>query len=226
MQKTHVDDEYAYAGVKDPKVCISTSRDPSSRLRQFVKEMRFIFPNSQRINRGNHKIAELIDACRANNFTDLIMFQEHRGEPVGMVVCHMPYGPTAYFGISNAVMRHDIEGTAPMSEAFPHLIFENFQSDLGKRLGAILKYLFPVPKLDSKRVITFANDNDFISFRHHTFSRESGAPTKDDVNLKEIGPRFELRPYKIQLGTMDQTEAEVEWALRPYMNTAKKRRYM
>ena len=29
----------------------------------------------------------------------------------------------------------------------------------------ILKYLFPVPKEDSKRVITMANDDDFISFR-------------------------------------------------------------
>jgi hypothetical protein len=26
----------------------------------------------------------------------------------GMVVCHLPYGPTAYFGIFNTVLRHDI----------------------------------------------------------------------------------------------------------------------
>ena len=30
----------------------------------------------------------------------------------------------------------------------------------------ILKYLFPVPKDDSKRVITFANQEDYISFRY------------------------------------------------------------
>ena len=29
----------------------------------------------------------------------------------------------------------------------------------------ILKYLFPVPKEDGKRVITFANQEDYISFR-------------------------------------------------------------
>ena len=29
----------------------------------------------------------------------------------------------------------------------------------------ILKYLYPVPKADSKRVITFANHEDYISFR-------------------------------------------------------------
>lgn len=26
----------------------------------------------------------------------------------GMVVCHLPYGPTAYFGLFNTVLRHDI----------------------------------------------------------------------------------------------------------------------
>ncbi len=30
----------------------------------------------------------------------------------------------------------------------------------------ILKYLFPVPKEDSKRVVTFANQEDYISFRY------------------------------------------------------------
>lgn len=34
---THMDDEYAYAGAKDPKILITTSRDPSSRLQQFAK---------------------------------------------------------------------------------------------------------------------------------------------------------------------------------------------
>jgi U3 small nucleolar ribonucleoprotein protein IMP4 len=37
LVKTHVDDEYAFAGVKDPKVVVTTARDPSSRLAQFAK---------------------------------------------------------------------------------------------------------------------------------------------------------------------------------------------
>jgi U3 small nucleolar ribonucleoprotein protein IMP4 len=31
------DDEYANVGVREPKVCVTTSRDPSSRLKQFSK---------------------------------------------------------------------------------------------------------------------------------------------------------------------------------------------
>jgi U3 small nucleolar ribonucleoprotein protein IMP4 len=78
----------------------------------------------------------------------------------------------------------------------------------------VLKHLFPVPKDDSKRVVTFANQSDFISFRHHTYDMPRGAKS---VALKEVGPRFEMRLYRIKLGTMEQQEAEVEWALRPYM---------
>lgn len=33
----HVDDEYSRAGVHDPKILLTTSRDPSSKLQQFSK---------------------------------------------------------------------------------------------------------------------------------------------------------------------------------------------
>lgn len=36
-QKEVMDDEYARAGIEDPKVFITTSHDPSAHLRQFVK---------------------------------------------------------------------------------------------------------------------------------------------------------------------------------------------
>lgn len=36
---------------------------------------------------------------------------------------------------------------------------------IGERTANILKHLFPVPKPDSKRIITFANQADYVSFR-------------------------------------------------------------
>lgn len=228
--KSHVDDEYAGAGLRDPKVCITTSREPSSRLKQFVVEMRLVVPNSQRINRGNTTIKEIVGAAREADFTDLIVIQETRGEPDALIISHLPYGPTAFFSLSNTVMRHDIEkekGKATVSEAYPHLIFHNFKTPLGERFRTLLTYLFPVPKEDSKRVMTFSNDSDFIAFRHHTYDKSAdakpGAPlAKKDVVLTEIGPRFDLHPYMLRLGTVDQEEAETEWALRSFINTARK----
>lgn len=115
-------------------------------------------------------------------------------------------------------MRHETNVESHISEAYPHLIFHNFKTKLGERVATILKHLFPVPKEDSKRVMTFSNENDFISFRHHVYRKEKGK-----VILKEVGPRFELQLYEIKLGTIEEKNTESEWVLRPYMNTASKR---
>ncbi|KAI8929345.1 anticodon-binding protein [Entophlyctis helioformis] len=218
---THIDDEYARAGEVDPKILVTTSRDPSSRLQQFAKEMKLMFPNSQRMNRGNYVVEDIVDACRKSDATDLIIFHEHRGQPDGMVISHFPYGPTAYFTLHNVVLRHDIPDRGTVSEQFPHLIFDKFNSKLGQRVQNILKYLFPVPKEDSKRVMTFANQADYISFRHHVYYEVDG-----QVQLAEVGPRFELRLYEIKLGTVDIKEADTEWVFRPYQRTAKKREFL
>lgn len=94
-------------------------------------------------------------------------------------------------------------------------------SKVGKRLYQILQALYPVPKPESRRVITFANNNDYISFRHHMYRREGGKTV-----LEEAGPRFEMRPYEIRLGTLDNDDAEKEWVLRPYMNTSRKKQVL
>jgi len=222
---SHVDDEYRWAGVHDPKIIITTSRSPSSRLKKFAKELKLIFPNAQRMNRGGYEISQLLDACRANDVTDFIKISEHRGEPAGLTVCHLPYGPTASFTLQDVVMRHDIPDIGTMSEQYPHLVFHNFKTKLGRRVQDILKYLFPVPKEDSKRVLTFINHDDYILFRHHNYRRKEGAGR--ELELSEAGPRFLLKLYEIRLGTPDQgSAAEVEWVLRPYMNTARKRRFL
>mmetsp|Transcript_23056 Transcript_23056/g.49378 ORF Transcript_23056/g.49378 Transcript_23056/m.49378 type:complete len:301 (+) Transcript_23056:127-1029(+) len=219
---SHVDDEYGDAGWSDPRVCVTTSRSPSSRLKQFSKEVKLLIPNSTRINRGTHRVDELVETCKTSDFTDLVVVQETRGEPDGLIVCHLPLGPTAYFTLSGGALRHDLEGgAAPMSEAYPHVILNNFQTQLGRRVGNILKCLFPIPKPDTRRIVTFSNDNDHISFRHHVYSKEGGNTT-DKVTLYEVGPRFEMRLYQIKLGTLEMKDAETEYVLRPYMNTASK----
>lgn len=75
------DDEYRWAGVEDPKVIITTSHDPSAKLKQFSKELNRLIPNSQRINRGNYNSRQIVEACRSNQVTDLILVQETRGVP-------------------------------------------------------------------------------------------------------------------------------------------------
>ena len=59
--------------------------------------------------------------------------------------------------------------------------------------------------------------------RHHVWEKKGGSK---DLVLKEVGPRFEMQLYQIKLGTVDQLEAENEWVYRPYMNSAKRRRFL
>ena len=212
------DDEYSNAGVQDPKIVITTSRSPSTRLAQFAKEVKLLFPNSQRLNRGNYVISELVAACKSNQVSDLILLHEHRGVPDTLIVSHFPYGPTAFFSLHNVVLRHDMPDVGTVSEAFPHLVMHNFTTKLGERTKNILKYLFPVPKPDSKRVITFSNNNDFISFRHHVYRNNAAK-----IELAEMGPRFEMKLFQIKQGTVDVEEADVEWILHSFTNTAKKK---
>jgi U3 small nucleolar ribonucleoprotein protein IMP4 len=121
-------------------ILLTTSRDPSSRLLQFAKELKVVFPNCVRMNRGGADVKEVIAAARENDMSDVIIVHEHRGEPNGLIVCHLPFGPTCFFGLSHVVMRHDLpERPAPMSEEHPHLVFHGFSTRLGSRVANILK---------------------------------------------------------------------------------------
>ncbi|KAL7673747.1 hypothetical protein ACOME3_000030 [Neoechinorhynchus agilis] len=188
-----IDDEYRWAGVEDPRVVITTSHDPSSRLKSFAKEVKHLVPNSERVNRGSSHLHELMTMCRSNpQITDLIILHETRGQPDALQISHLPFGPTAYFTLSNVTLRRDVEGAGTMKEEYPHLIFDGFSTDLGKRVTSILKYLFPVPHDRSKRIISFINTEDNISFRHYTYRQIK--PNNDSaIDLDEIGPRFEMK---------------------------------
>jgi U3 small nucleolar ribonucleoprotein protein IMP4 len=215
----HIDDEYA--NYTAPRILLTTSRNPSARLMQFAKELKLVFPDTIRVNRGSTVIKDLARICREKDFTDLIIVHAHKGEPDGMIISHFPYGPTIFFGLVNVVLRHDLkEKMDTMSEAKPHLIFHNFSTPLGIRISNILKHLFPIPKEDSKRIMAFSNENDFIIYRHHTYEK----PDYKTVTLKEIGPRFDMKAFQILLGTIDMPDSKTEWVLRPYMSTARKRK--
>lgn len=222
-EQIEIDDEYSrLSGISDPKVVITTSRDPSVKLLQFLKEIKLMFPNSLKLNRGNYIISDLVSTCNRVQVSDMIILHEHRGVPSSITVSHFPHGPTAIFTLHNVKLRHDLPNLGNVSESYPHLIFENFQSDLGKRVVKILQHLFPPGvKKDSSRVITFVNNDDYISVRHHVYVK-----TKDSVELSEIGPRFEMRLYEIRLGLPDNKDADVEWQMRRFIRTANRKNYL
>lgn len=222
-EQTEIDDEYlALSGISEPKVLITTSRNPSVKLLQFSKEIKLLFPNSVKLNRGNYVISDLVSTCQRVQISDLIILHEHRGVPTSLTISHFPHGPSIIFTLHNVKLRHDLPEIGNSSESYPHLIFENFTSELGKRVVKIMKHLFPPGvKKDSSRVITFINNDDFISVRHHMYVR-----TKDSVELSEVGPRFEMRLYELRLGLIDNKDSEIEWQLRRFIRTGNRKNYL
>lgn len=181
-----------------------------------------MFPNSIKLNRGNYVITDLVATCQRVQISDLIILHEHRGIPTSLTISHFPHGPSIIFTLHNVKLRHDLPEIGNSSESYPHLVFENFTSELGKRVVKIMKHLFPPGvKKDSSRVITFINNDDFISVRHHMYVK-----TKDTVELSEVGPRFEMRLYELRLGLLDNKDSEVEWQLRRFIRTGNRKNYL
>jgi U3 small nucleolar ribonucleoprotein protein IMP4 len=223
-----LDDEYAHlSGVVDPRILITTSRSPSSRLSSFAKEIRLLLPTSTRLNRGNYILPDLVQAAKANAQTDIVLLHEHRGTPTALTISHFPHGPTASFSLHNVVLRHDIPSAArgTVSESYPHLIFEGFSTKLGKRVVQILKHLFPPREGAAKvgnRIVTFKNIEDSIEIRHHVFVRTG----HQSVELAEVGPRMTMRLFEIRGGTLENKDGDVEWHMNQYTRTAKKKDYL
>ncbi|OBR07591.1 Brix domain-containing protein [Colletotrichum higginsianum IMI 349063] len=242
QEEMDLDDEYSMlSGVSEPRVLVTTSRDCSSRLAAFSKEIRLLLPTSVRLNRGNLILPDLVQSCKSNALTDLVLLHEHRGNPTALTISHLPHGPTVSFSLHNVVLRHDIPGSirGSVSEAYPHLIFEGFKSRLGQRIVKVLKHLFPPRDPISSRskignrVVTFLNNVSHFSFQDltgpiltdhdsHVFVRTS----YDSVELAEVGPRMTMRPFEIRGGTLDSKEGDVEWHLTHYTRTGRKKEYL
>ncbi|KAH9900180.1 Brix-domain-containing protein [Xylariomycetidae sp. FL2044] len=207
-----LDDEYAQlSGLVDPRVVVTTSREPSARLSAFAKEIRLLLTPAIRLNRGTTILPDLVKSAQSSGLSDICLLHEHRGVPTALTISHTPHGPTASFSLHNVVLRHDIPGTirGTVSESYPHLIFEGFNTRLGDRvLGS--------------RVVTFTNREDTIEVRHHVFVKTG----YDSVELSEVGPRFSMKLFEIRGGMLDNKDGDVEWHLTPYIRTSRKKDYL
>lgn len=215
------------SGLVEPRPLVTTSRDPSSRLSSFAKEIRLLMPTSIRLNRGTLVLPDLVSSANAAALSDMILLHEHRGRPTAMTISHLPHGPTASFSLHNVVLRADIPNAArgTVAESYPHLIFEGFKTKLGNRVVQILKHLFPPIEAGKvgNRVITFKNIEDSIEVRHHVFVKTGYR----DVELAEVGPRMTMRLFEVRGGTLEKgSGGDVEWALTQYTRTSKKKEYL
>ncbi|KRY51529.1 Brix domain-containing protein F44G4.1 [Trichinella britovi] len=154
-----------------PKVLLTTSPKAKVVSWKLCYEFHRCIPNSHVIGRKGISLKRLISLANSKNYTDIVVVHEDRRSPNGLVLCHLPDGPTAYFKMQNVKLPKDIKNCGKGAVfGNPELVLNNFSTRLGHTVARMLACLFPQdPHFGGRRVVTFHNQRDYIFFRHHWF---------------------------------------------------------
>lgn len=190
-----------------PKIIITTNLHSTTVAKSFIKDLLKIIPNSQYCPRKKLPLKKMVEFSTKKGFTDIIVINEDSKRLNGLLMCHLPKGPTAMFKLTNVVLNREIKGHARHSDYYPELILNNFGTRLGHTIGRMLSAIFPQrPEFTGRQVVTFHNQRDFIFVRHHRYIFDDSKTAR----LQEIGPRFTLKLRYIQHGSFD-SQGEFEW---------------
>lgn len=203
------DDEFAdyFLHGKAPKIMITTRPKPSGELFHFIKEIMDMVPNSFYYERKEYHLKQICEWANNKRFTHLFVLGEKHKVCTGMVVSHLPVGPTAYFRVTNVKRAEEIRGAKSISSK-PEVILNNFTTRLGHRVGRFLGSFYKhEPNFKAREVVTFHNQRDFIFVRHHRYIFDSA----EKARLQELGPQFTLKLRWLQDGMFDTKFGHYEW---------------
>ena len=183
------DDEFAkyFLNETNPKIMITTRPKASRKLYPFIGDLMQMIPQAFYYPRKNQTIKEMCKDAYDKKFTHLIMLAEKQKQCNGLLVTHLPEGPTAFFKLSSFEEGSKIKGHGKPTSHIPELIMNNFGTRLGRRTARVLGSLFPhEPQLEGRQVVTFHNQRDFIFVRHHRYIyRKESEKTR--ARLQELG---------------------------------------
>ncbi|XP_073822104.1 probable ribosome production factor 1 [Musca autumnalis] len=196
----------------EPKVLITFADNPVTKTRKFGLELGRIFPNALVKIRNKSSVKNICKSAVREEYTDVVIINEDRRQPNGLLVIHLPNGPTAHFKVSNVKLTSDMKRDhKEITKHRPEVILNNFTTRLGLTVGRMLGALFHHdPEFRGRRSVTFHNQRDYIFFRHHRYEF-----TKDGrrVKLRELGPRFTLKLRSLQEGTFDSKTGDYAWII-------------
>lgn len=204
------------------KVLITCSENPHDWTLRFCRELTLLIQDSIFRNRKHCSLKKLVVEANARGYTNIVVVTEDRRHPTGMLVIHLPEGPTAFFRISSVKYRKKIKNRAQYTSHRPEIILNNFRTRLGLSIGRLITSLFQYdPQFHGRRVVTFHNQRDYIFVRHHRYEFKNEAK----VALQEMGPRFTLRLRSLQKNTFDTKFGEYEWILKRHEMQTSRRRF-
>ncbi|KAK5945459.1 Ribosome production factor 1 [Knufia obscura] len=215
-----------------PKVLVTTSIN--STLHHEAETLVGLLPNAKYVRRSSHRyghkfsIREISAFAAKREYTTLVVLEEDLKRPSGMIMAHLPIGPTFHFTITNWYEGKSIPGHGRPTSHIPELILNNFTTPLGLLTAHLFRSLYPSnPELQGRQVVTLHNQRDFIFLRRHRYvfrekrgSERSvvGADGKEmkgveDIRagLQELGPRLTLKLRRVDKGIQRASGQEWEW---------------
>jgi ribosome production factor 1 len=121
--------------------------------------------------RWGAELKKIIPEAIERDFSDILVVNEDQKRPNGLVVIHLPSGPTAHFKLTGFKRGYDIKGHGKVTQHRPEVILNNFTTRLGHSVGRMFASWFPqVPQFTGRRVVTFHNQRDFVFLRHHRYT--------------------------------------------------------
>jgi ribosome production factor 1 len=153
---------------KDPKLLMTTVDHPRTKTIRFCQEFARTIPNTEFRFRKNCSIKGTMRAAHERGYTHLLVVNQDARKPNGMLMIHLPDGPTANFKLSSVKYHKDIRRHGALSSERPEIIVNNFHTRLGQTIGRFFVSLCHFdPQFKGRRVVTFHNQRDYIFFRHH-----------------------------------------------------------
>jgi len=125
------DDEFAsyFKKEREPKVMLTTGFKPGKRLKAAVKELKWLLPNSKYYTRRDYPFREICRHAISGNFTDVVCISaDPCGTISGLIVCHLPNGPTARYRVSNFKLGKEIPDVGERTGHYPELFLKNFET--------------------------------------------------------------------------------------------------
>jgi len=223
IKEDEATDEFAeyFKGNQNPKVFITTNFKGAPKTRDFCKNFCQAFPSAEYHPRFQTTVKDLIAEGIKRNYTDMIFVTDFKKKITGMMIIHLPNGPTATFSCDDVRLSKDIEDSGTPAKVKPEIILNNFNTRLGHTIGRMFASLFPPqPNFKGRQVATFHNQRDFIFFRYHRYIFES----KDSVRMQELGPQFTLKLKTLQKGLFNPEQGEYEWISKPDLLSSKNKR--
>ena len=194
------------------RTLLTCSRGILANERQLMKNLLALLPHSKKDSKlekdaMKEQLKDICDMKGCNN----VLFFETRGKQLYLWLCKYPDGPSVYYQVNNVVSAEDhklLGNCLTASRAFlsfdenfsryPHLSMQK----------ALLVDAFNLPKnhpkaqpfFDKTFSFTYNAMGDTVVFRNYQINQNGAKAT--DVELIEIGPRFELQIIKAFDGFM------------------------